>query len=83
MLCNGFSGHGLQHSPAAGRGTVHCPVVRTVVLFQQHVTKLSYICGVIGVAELVVHGHFTSIDLSIFSFNRILDNKPIREVGIV
>lgn len=49
------------------------------------VTEAALVCvyGTVGVAELLVHGHFTSIDLSIFSFNRILDKKPIREVGIV
>jgi hypothetical protein len=55
MLCNGFSGHGLQQSPAAGR----------------------------AVAELLTNGKFSSIDLSRFSFDRILNNAPIFEEGIV
>lgn len=54
-LCNGFSGHGLQQSPAAGR----------------------------AIAELLTHGKFTSIDLSRLSFDRVVDNKPIFEKGIV
>eukprot|EP00049_Salpingoeca_infusionum_P012145 m.219147 g.219147 ORF g.219147 m.219147 type:complete len:480 (+) comp15109_c0_seq3:1161-2600(+) len=55
VLCTGFSGHGLQQSPAAGR----------------------------AVAELIVDGGFTSIDLSCFSMQRVLDNKPMFEAGIV
>jgi len=55
MLCNGFSGHGLQQSPASGR----------------------------AVAELLSDGKFRTIDLSRFSFERILNNAPIFEQGIV
>jgi len=55
MLCNGFSGHGLQQSPAAGR----------------------------AVAELLSYGKYQSLDLSRFSFERIVDNKPVHETGIV
>ena len=55
MLCNGFSGHGLQQSPAAGR----------------------------AIAELLTEKRFQTIDLSRFSFDRILANQPIFEHGIV
>lgn len=55
MLCNGFSGHGLQQSPAAGR----------------------------AITELLNYGKFETIDLSRFSFERILSNGPIFEQGIV
>ena len=55
LLCNGFSGHGLQQAPAAGR----------------------------AVAELLVHGSFTTIDLSCFSFERVLNEQPIFEENIV
>jgi len=55
MLCNGFSGHGLQQSPAAGR----------------------------AVSELLIEGKFKSIDLKRFSFERIVQQKPIFETGIV
>jgi hypothetical protein len=55
MLCNGFSGHGLQQAPASGR----------------------------AIAELITEGRFQTIDLSRFSFDRILSNKPIFEQGIV
>lgn len=55
ILCNGFSGHGLQQSPAAGR----------------------------AVTELLVYGKYTTIDLSRFSFHRIVNNTPIHETGIV
>lgn len=56
ILCNGFSGHGLQQSPAAGR----------------------------AVSELIAYcNKFQTLDLSRFSFERIVDNKPIHETGIV
>lgn len=53
-LATGFSGHGLQQSPAAGR----------------------------AVAELLTRSPH-SIDLSRLSFERIVDNRPIFETGIV
>lgn len=56
MLCNGFSGHGLQQSLGAGR----------------------------GVSELLYNGNkYTTLDLSRFSFDRVVDGKPILETGIV
>ena len=36
-----------------------------------------------AVAELIVEGDFTSLDLARFSFDRVLANKPIFETGIV
>ena len=53
-LANGFSGHGLQQSPAVGR----------------------------YLAELVT-GRTPTLDLSIFDPKRILENKPVEEVGLV
>ena len=55
MLCTGFSGHGLQLSPAAGR----------------------------AIAELVVYGKYQTLDLNRFSFDRIVDNKPIMEKAVI
>ncbi len=52
---NGFSGHGLQQSPAMGRGT----------------------------AELMVHGEYRSLDMSLFHFDRIVNNKPIIEKAVI
>eukprot|EP00522_Entomoneis_paludosa_P014921 CAMPEP_0172454042 /NCGR_PEP_ID=MMETSP1065-20121228/11148_1 /TAXON_ID=265537 /ORGANISM="Amphiprora paludosa, Strain CCMP125" /LENGTH=55 /DNA_ID=CAMNT_0013206303 /DNA_START=1 /DNA_END=168 /DNA_ORIENTATION=+ len=55
-MVNGFSGHGLQHSPASGRAA----------------------------AELLDHGKFTTLDLSLFNFERVLDGgEPVLELGIV
>ncbi|WP_022727860.1 NAD(P)/FAD-dependent oxidoreductase [Fodinicurvata sediminis] len=55
LFANGFSGHGLQQSPAVGR----------------------------GLSELVVHGSWRSLDLSAFSYSRLLENRPIRELNVV
>jgi glycine/D-amino acid oxidase-like deaminating enzyme len=54
-FANGFSGHGLQHAPAAGR----------------------------GLAELIVHGRFQSIDLSPLGFERIVRGQPLLERNII
>ena len=55
LFLNGFSGHGLQQSPAMGRGT----------------------------AEWLTYGEFRSLDLSPFSFTRILENRPLIEGAII
>ncbi|SPH22398.1 Sarcosine oxidase subunit beta [Ascidiaceihabitans donghaensis] len=52
---NGFSGHGLQQSPAMGR----------------------------GIAELLVHGAYRSLDLSPFSYERITTNTPMIEKAVI
>ncbi|MEO1398959.1 MAG: FAD-binding oxidoreductase, partial [Pseudomonadota bacterium] len=52
---NGFSGHGLQQSPAMGRGT----------------------------AELMVHGDYRSLDMSLFHYDRIAKNKSIIEKAVI
>lgn len=49
---NGFSGHGVMHSPATGR----------------------------GLAELLIHGRYVSLDLSDLGYERIAAGRPIREV---
>ncbi|XP_042354940.1 FAD-dependent oxidoreductase domain-containing protein 1 [Plectropomus leopardus] len=54
-FATGFSGHGLQHSPAVGR----------------------------SVAELILDGNFTTLDLSGFGFRRILAQEPMLERNIV
>jgi glycine/D-amino acid oxidase-like deaminating enzyme len=52
---NGFSGHGLQQSPAMGR----------------------------GMAELLTHGEYRSLDLSPFSFDRIVTKTPFTEKALI
>ncbi len=55
IFANGFSGHGLQQSPAVGR----------------------------GVAELIAHGAYRSLDLSPLGYQRIVDNQPFIETAII
>ena len=55
LFANGFSGHGIQQSPAVG-------------------------CGV---AELIAHGGYRSLDLTPLSFERLLVGRPLIEANIV
>lgn len=54
-LAAGFSGHGLQQSPAVGR----------------------------GIAELILHGSYRSLDLSDLGYERIAAGRPLREANII
>lgn len=55
LFLNGFSGHGLQQSPAMGR----------------------------GMAELLTHGAYRTLDLGDFGYDRIVANAPILETAII
>ncbi|WP_420101982.1 NAD(P)/FAD-dependent oxidoreductase [Bosea sp. (in: a-proteobacteria)] len=54
-LANGFSGHGLQQSPAVGR----------------------------GLAELIAHGRYRSLDLADLGHERIVAGRPLAEANII
>lgn len=51
----GFSGHGLQQSPAVGR----------------------------GLAELIVEGRYTALDLSDLGYDRIIAKRPLLERNVI
>ncbi|WP_206996738.1 NAD(P)/FAD-dependent oxidoreductase [Trinickia mobilis] len=55
MFANGFTGHGLQQGPAAGR----------------------------GVAELILHGRFVTLDLGALGFERVLQGRPLVESNVI
>ena len=54
-FANGFSGHGLQQSPAIGR----------------------------GMAELLVHRQFRTLDLALLGYDRIASNTPFVERAVI
>ena len=51
----GFSGHGMQQSPAIGR----------------------------GLAELIAHGRYLTLDLSEMGHERVLENRPLIERNVI
>jgi glycine/D-amino acid oxidase-like deaminating enzyme len=55
FLCNGFSGHGLQQVPAAGR----------------------------GLAELIAHGRYLTLDLADLGYGRVASGRPLLERNLI
>ena len=55
LFANGFSGHGLQQSPAVGR----------------------------ALSEWIVHGGYRSLDLSALGWERVIQQRPLRELNVV
>ena len=55
LFCNGFSGHGLQQSPAMGR----------------------------GIAELILHGGYRTLDMRELGYQRILEGRPFLEKAVI
>ncbi len=54
-FANGFSGHGIQQSPAVGR----------------------------AIAEQILHGRYTTLDLAVFGYGRFARNAPVIERNII
>ena len=54
-FATGFSGHGIQQSPAVGN----------------------------ALSELFIDGKYSEIDLTRFGYERLIDNKPVREINVI
>jgi glycine/D-amino acid oxidase-like deaminating enzyme len=54
-FANGFSGHGIQQSPAVGR----------------------------GIAELIRHGRYVTLDLGALGLERLTEGRPLPERNVI
>lgn len=54
-FATGFSGHGIQQSPAVGN----------------------------ALSELLIDGKYSDIDLTRFGYERLITNKPVREINVI
>jgi hypothetical protein len=36
-----------------------------------------------AIAELIVHGRFQTIDLARFGYERITENRPLKEINVI
>jgi glycine/D-amino acid oxidase-like deaminating enzyme len=50
--------------------------------FSGHGLQQAPIVG-LGIAELILHGRFVSLDLSDLSFERVLENRPLLELNVI
>ncbi len=74
---NDFDGNAIIGPGADGLGNFHM-----LAGFSGHGLMHAPGCGQ-ALAELIVNGRYESIDLSRLGWNRLLENKPLRERGII